>query len=72
MRVAHGGGRRRVAATVVAALQGSATARSWGKRGRGPRGFYPLPWFGLGRSEVSGPREPVAAAEELLAAALQS
>ena len=56
--------------TVVAALQGSAAARSWGKRGRGPRGFYPLPWFGLGRSEVSGPQEPVAAAEELLAVAL--
>ena len=48
-------------ATVVAVLQGSAAARSWEKRGREPRGFYPLPWFGLGRSEVSGPREPVAA-----------
>ena len=68
----EGGTRRRAAATVVAVLQGSAAARSWEKRGREPRGFYPLPWFGLGRSEVSGPQEPVAAAEELLAAALQS
>ena len=48
-------------AIVVVTLQGSAAARSWGKRRKGPRGFYPLPWFGLGRSEVSGPREPVAA-----------
>src|SRR6185437_14534672 len=38
--------------------QSSSAARTWGKRGREPRGLYCLPWFGLGCSGEGAPWRP--------------
>ena len=48
--LATAAGGQRAAESVGVALQSLLASRTWGKRGREPRGLYCLPWFGLGCS----------------------
>jgi len=50
--------RRRAAATVAAARQGSVAAWSWGKREREARRFFSPPYLGQWRREEAAPRWP--------------
>jgi len=73
----HGGGQQQTTAAVVAPLRGSTAARSWGKRGREPRGFHCLPWLRLGRSEegssvVAGALEAAAMVVAVLGAGAEA